>query len=111
MTKSAIVLAAMLASVTMLPAEGMAKNGPGHCPPGLAKKSLPCVPPGQARQGFAVGDQLPGGYYVVRDPSRYRLPRLAPGESYYRVGDTFFRVDRDTREILQLIEAVGAVLN
>ena len=44
-------------------------------------------------------------------PARYHLPELGRNQSYYRMGDTYFRVDRNSREILQLIEAVGAVLN
>jgi hypothetical protein len=33
--------------------------GVGGCPPGLAKKAVPCMPPGQARKLYGVGDQVP----------------------------------------------------
>ncbi|MCP5084427.1 MAG: RcnB family protein [Alphaproteobacteria bacterium] len=95
-----------------MPTHSIAKNKSGHCPPGLAKKNPPCVPPGLAKKRYRVGDRLPDGdYYYVRDPSRYGLPYLNYNESYYRIGDSYIRVDRDTREVLELIEALGAVLN
>lgn len=108
--KAASLTALLVAAATLSPSDAIAKNA-GHCPPGLAKKNPPCVPPGQAKKGFSVGDRFPDGYYRIREPSKYRLPGLGPNESYYRVGDTFFRVNRETREILQLIEALGAVLD
>ncbi|WP_243721912.1 DUF1236 domain-containing protein [Meridianimarinicoccus aquatilis] len=88
-----------------------AKAAPKGCPPGLAKKAVPCVPPGQVKQSLRVGDKLPSDGILLDQPDRYGLPRVGQNESYYRIGDTVFRVDRDTREILQLLEAVGAVLN
>lgn len=112
MTYPALIIAVALAAVTLSSPMAVAKNSAGACPPGLAKKNPPCIPPGQAKKLYSVGDRLPNsGYYVISDPSKYRLPRLGRGESYYRVGNTVFRVNRETREILQLFEAVGAVLN
>lgn len=83
---------------------------PKGCPPGLAKKAVPCVPPGQVGKagGYRPGDIVRGDYIVIRDPGRYGLN---PGETYYRIGDQVVRVDRDTREILDLIGAAAAVLN
>jgi hypothetical protein len=31
------------------------RHGPGHCPPGLAKKNNGCLPPGQAKKRYGVG--------------------------------------------------------
>ncbi len=105
---TAIVLAA--GSIAGSPVE--AKNNRVQCPPGLAKKNPPCVPPGQAKKYYRIGDYLPhGDYYRIRDWDRYDLPRLRRGEVYYRMGDSILRVDRDTREILQLIETVAGILN
>ncbi|MBM1813938.1 excinuclease ABC subunit A [Sulfitobacter pseudonitzschiae] len=78
-----------------------------NCPPGLAKKNPPCVPPGQARK-YNRGDVINGDYIIIRDPGRYGLDR---GQTYYRVGDYVYRVDRDTREVLDLIGAVARILN
>jgi Ni/Co efflux regulator RcnB len=83
---------------------------PAHCPPGLAKKSPACVPPGQAKK-WRVGDRYDGGGHLIHDYDRYNLPPLRRNEAWYRVGDTFIRIDRDTRDILQLVEAAARVLN
>lgn len=49
--------------------------GGGACPPGLAKKSPACVPPGQAKRGFHEGQRLPANYRYYTDyddlPSDY----------------------------------------
>ena len=99
------------ALVVVLPASladaGNHKVGGTSCPPGLAKKNPPCVPPGQV-QKYGIGDRIDGGYIIIRDPDRYGLEK---GKTYYRVGDYVYRVDRETREVLDLIGAVAAVLN
>ncbi len=110
-----IVLSVLLALPPLVVSTVQAKSQTGHCPPGLAKKNPPCIPPGQAKkhaQHHHVGDYLPyGAYDRVYDHYRYRLPRLRPGEVYYRIGDSIVRIDRETREILQLIEAIASVTN
>lgn len=77
------------------------------CPPGLARKNPPCVPPGQVRR-YGRGDVILGDYWIIRNPGRYGLD---PNETYYRVGDYVYRVDRETREVLDLIGAVARVLD
>ncbi|SDZ28551.1 hypothetical protein SAMN05444004_109105 [Jannaschia faecimaris] len=78
----------------------------GHCPPGLAKKNPPCVPPGQARQaGYRVGDRLDRDY-VILSRDRYRLPPLRDGEAYVRVGNQVLRLDRDERIILDIVDLI-----
>ncbi|WP_136653203.1 hypothetical protein [Paracoccus aeridis] len=97
-------------------------RGRGHadhartCPPGLAKKNPPCVPPGQARKhddhhGTRVGDVLRvGDYAVIRDFDRYDLERRR-GWDYYRDDDRVYRVDSDTRKILAVINLIDAFTN
>lgn len=85
----------------------------GHCPPGLAKKSPRCVPPGQARHQEALrrGDRFdPGPYAIINDPLRYGLDRQ-PGWDYYRDGDRAYRVDRETRRVLAVINLINAFAN
>ena len=89
----------------------------GHCPPGLAKKNPPCVPPGQARKsydhhyGSRIGDILRiGDYVVIRDPRRLNLEPRADWR-YYRDGDRAYRVDRDTRKILSVINLIDVFTN
>jgi hypothetical protein len=38
------------------------RYGANDCPPGLAAKNNGCLPPGQARKMFDVGQRLPAGY-------------------------------------------------
>ncbi len=78
-----------------------------NCPPGLAKKNPPCVPPGLAKQRYGVGDRIVGDYVILRDPRRYGLN----DGTYYRVGDYIYRVDRDTLKVLAFIGAAAALLN
>ena len=42
--------------------QGPVGYGVGGCPPGLAKKAVSCVPPGQAKKLFGVGQRVPLGY-------------------------------------------------
>ena len=79
----------------------------GHCPPGLAKKNPPCVPPGQVKK-YNRGDIIDGNFDLIRNPERYGFRR---GSDYYRAGDYVYSVNRETREILDRIGAVDAVLN
>ncbi|WP_417605027.1 excinuclease ABC subunit A [Primorskyibacter flagellatus] len=117
MKLAAIAMLAGLMTVGTAPA-GLA--GPKACPPGLAKKSPACVPPGLAKkQGirdddhdryhYRVGEVVRrGDYIIIREPGRYGLD---PSDTYYRVGDQVLRVDRETREVLDLIGAVAAILD
>lgn len=81
------------------------------CPPGLAKKNPPCVPPGQARkayeQTYRVGERLPDGFIILRTPSRYGLD---PRRTYYERDGYIVQVDRETRQILNLIGAISDIL-
>ncbi len=86
-------------------------QGKGHCPPGLAKKAVPCVPPGQAKKGVRY-DPATGEYYRlrvgdrydrIRDYERWDLPPIGRNEGYYRDGHVVYRVDEDTRRVLAMI--------
>ncbi len=70
--------------------------GPHGCPPGLAKKSPRCVPPGLAKKGDIIDDR----FERIEDLWRYRLDRDG---NYYRLGNEVFRVDTETREILEVM--------
>lgn len=80
-----------------------------HCPPGLAKKNPPCVPPGQAKK-YRIGSRLPEGGYV-RLPSDI-VSQLTPAPDYAR----YVRMDRNvylisegTRKVLDAFELFSAV--
>ncbi|WP_229583536.1 hypothetical protein [Paracoccus sp. S-4012] len=58
-----------------------------------------------------MGDVLRvGDYVVVRDPRRLKL-ETRDDWRYYRDGDRAYRVDRDTRKVLAVIELINAFTN
>jgi hypothetical protein len=100
----------------------LAKPGHGHghdkaygygggCPPGLAKKHNGCMPPGQAKKMFRVGQRYDSGYgtrytyrqipYDVRQ--RYGLD---PYDRYYYGNGYIYQVDRRTLLVQQVISAL-----
>ena len=58
-----------------------------NCPPGLAKKNNGCLPPGQAKKRYAVGDRVPDGVEILILPHEVilRLPPLPRGYGYRMV--------------------------
>ena len=84
----------------------------GSCPPGLAKKNPPCIPPGLAKQGkgmtrvdpYGVGGHLPAGYRVLIDPRSFD----DDGNTVYvRRGDTLYRIDRQNNQVLYLVGSIA----
>lgn len=110
--RNMLLFPAVLAAVSV-GSGAVAKNK--HCPPGLAKKSPACVPPGQARKRRDPrrGDRIDDydDYAWLHDYDRYDLPRLPRGQRYYVVGNRVYRVNQDTYEILDFVRALGAILN
>ena len=91
-------------------------NGPvgygvGGCPPGLAKKNNGCMPPGQAKKLYNVGQRFPLGYghawnynqipYDIR--THYGLQ---PYGNYYYGDGYIYRVDPRTMLIQQVVSAM-----
>ncbi len=103
-----LVTTATLAALALAPGVAIAKNKGGHCPPGLAKKSVPCVPPGQAKKIYRNGEFIARDYRWIDNPYRYGLNR---NDYYLRAGDYVYRVDPETRKVLNLIGAVVDILN
>ena len=78
------------------------------CPPGLAKKSPACIPPGQARNAF-VGTALPSYYASNVMPLGLRDLYYDTDDYYYRWGDGYaYRVDRGDNLISALLPLIGA---
>ncbi|HYD38365.1 MAG TPA: hypothetical protein VEA60_12170 [Allosphingosinicella sp.] len=64
--------------------------GYGHgCPPGLAKKGNGCLPPGQAKKLFGIGQRLDRAWF-----DGYRIP-VAYSSFYYDTPDYYYRYDDD----------------
>ena len=66
------------------------------CPPGLAKKNNGCLPPGQAKKAFGLGQRIQPSYYGAYNvPQEYR--------AFYRdTGDYFYRYDNDDGYIYRI---------
>lgn len=133
------VIAVTTASVAAVPASADPGRGKGHdrdhfrtsqaghCPPGLAKKDPACIPPGQAkkyddrrdyerrhdrdRYGVRIGDILRiDDYRVIRDPRRLNL-ETRDDWRYYHDGNHAYRIDRESRKILSVIDLIDAFTN
>lgn len=87
--------------------------GNGGCPPGLAKKSPACIPPGQAKKLFNIGQRVPLGYrgllgydalpYDLR--SRYGTG-IDPYSQYIYRDEYLYRVDPKTMVVQQILNAI-----
>ena len=100
---------ALLATIgaTMAFATPAVHAGPKSCPPGLAKKNNGCLPPGQAKKRYQVGQPLPSGVTFV-PVTVGSLPDPRPGEIYVEVdGDLLLMVEA-TRKVLEAFVAVDA---
>ena len=85
--------------------------GVGGCPPGLAKKNNGCMPPGQFKKLYNVGQRYPLGYgqawnynqipYDLR--TRYDLD---PYGRYYYGDGYMYQVDPTTMVIRQVLSAI-----
>jgi hypothetical protein len=85
--------------------------GVGGCPPGLAKKHNGCMPPGQAKKLFRVGQRYNTAYgsrygfgqipYDLRD--RYDL---SPRYRYYYDNGYLYQVNPRTMLVQQVISAL-----
>lgn len=94
-------------------ADGGNGYGRGGCPPGLAKKAVPCMPPGQAKKLFGVGQRVPYGYngllgynrlpYSVRS---YYGSQLDPRSRYIYDNGYLYRVDPRTMIVEQILNAL-----
>ncbi|MBC5782097.1 hypothetical protein H8N03_04015 [Ramlibacter sp. USB13] len=58
-----------------------------HCPPGLAKKNNGCMPPGQAKKQWNVGQPLPTTVVIAPVPQQIivTLPPVPVGHKYVQV--------------------------
>lgn len=91
------------------------RYGGNVCPPGLAKKTPACIPPGQARRMFNVGQRVPTGfnrYTGLNDiPVDYRddIPDIYRTDQYryiYR-DNRVYVVDRTTRIVRSIIDLIA----
>lgn len=115
-----ILLLAGAAALAATASPALAKQGPGkhrghammsHCPPGLAKKHNGCLPPGQAKKLYNIGQRLPYGFngYTPYNQIPYDLRRRYNLDDDYRYiyrDDYLYRVDPTTMVVRQILNAI-----
>ena len=85
--------------------------GTGGCTPGLAKKNNGCLPPGQAKKLYNIGQRWPGNYGYAWNYNQvpYDLrTRYGFNENYrYYYGDGYvYQVDPATMLVSQVVSAI-----
>ena len=117
--KHILILAGVAALASTAPAFAKPKHGNhqgnhasmGHCPPGLAKKHNGCLPPGQAKKLYNVGQRLPYGYnsYTPYNQIPYDMRNrynLDDDDRYIYRDDYLYRVDPKTLIVQQVLSAI-----
>ena len=87
------------------------RYGANSCPPGLARKGNGCLPPGQARKLFNVGQRIPTGYDFY---TRYQDIPVAYRDRYGLTDDyryiyrdrSVYVVDPTTSLVTRIIDLV-----
>ena len=85
--------------------------GDGGCPPGLAKKNSGCLPPGQAKKRYNVGQRWAGNYGYQWNynqvPYEWRNQYdLDPYNRYYYGDGYLYSVDPKTMLVESVIRAL-----
>lgn len=83
----------------------------GNCPPGLAKKNNGCLPPGQAKKLWAIGQPLPAGvvFYLLPGALLGQLTPAPSGYQYVRVANDILMMAIGTQLIVSAIADLGAM--
>jgi hypothetical protein len=83
----------------------------GNCPPGLAKKNNGCLPPGQAKKLWTVGQPLPGTvvFYPLPGPLLMQLTPAPAGYQYVRVASDILLMAIGTRMIVGALADLTAM--
>ena len=90
---------------------GLYGYGVGGCPPGLAKKHNGCMPPGQAKKLYRIGQRFPTSYgnRWTYNQIPYDLRRqygFDPNDRYYYGDGYVYRVDPKTMLVQQVVSAL-----
>ncbi|HEU4499765.1 MAG TPA: hypothetical protein VFR60_10540 [Sphingomicrobium sp.] len=121
--KHLLILAGVAALATTAPAyakpdhakgkdhKGYVGYGAGGCPPGLAKKHNGCLPPGQAKKLYNIGQRWPGNYGYAWNYNQIPYDMrthygFQPGYNYYYGDGYVYRVDPATMLISQVVSAI-----
>ncbi len=82
----------------------------GRCPPGLAKKNNGCLPPGQAKRMWNMGESLPRqvAYYPIPRELYAQLTPPPYGYQYVRVDNDILLMMTATRLIAGVLGNLGS---
>jgi len=83
----------------------------GNCPPGLAKKNNGCLPPGQAKKLWLMGQPLPGSvvFYPLPGGLLGILTPAPAGYQYVRVASDILMMAIGTRMIVGALADLSAM--
>jgi hypothetical protein len=86
------------------------RYGGAQCPPGLAKKTPACIPPGQVGRSYSIGQHVPTGfvytpYGSIPVPIQQQY-NLDPNYRYIYNNNTLYVVDPVTRVVRNVINSV-----
>jgi hypothetical protein len=82
----------------------------GRCPPGLAKKGNGCLPPGQAKKLWVIGQPLPPAviYEPVPRAVVQQLAPVPPGYDYVRVDNDVLLMDMTNRMVADVVNDLNS---
>jgi Ni/Co efflux regulator RcnB len=85
----------------------VSRYGRGNCPPGLAKKNNGCLPPGQARKRYVVGQRLSPDVIYIDAPADL-VVRLSPpsGHKYVVVDGDLVKLAIGTLLVVDAIDGL-----
>ncbi len=89
----------------------IAEDYHAHCPPGLAKKHNGCLPPGQAKKRYVVGQALPAAVVFSPVPSALlvKLKPVPAGFQYVQVDKDVLLISAATHKVVDAITLLSAV--
>jgi hypothetical protein len=113
-----IILAAAIAAVTLSSAPVLA-DSIIVCPPGLAKKNPPCVPPGQVGKSwtsdriYIQGDRIRGDYVIIAedDWDDLMLTPIYDDTVYVVIDNQILRIKESNLVVIEPIRVLQRVLN
>lgn len=108
MKKTVLLASAILMAIGTMSRPTFA-GGPKHCPPGLAKKG--CVPPGQAKKRYQVGEALPRDVWLERVAWQNKYAPPPVGTLYGRVDGDILLIAEGTRRVIELVGIADALAN
>ncbi|TDL84156.1 hypothetical protein E2L08_01415 [Palleronia sediminis] len=98
------------AAADSAPAARMTEARPAPCPLGQVRLAAACGPPPQPAPAFDPGDALPALHGDAVSLAGTDLPDAPAGEGYVQVGPYFFRIDLETRTVLDIVALVDVIL-